>query len=90
MCWGKGLRQEHNKSEKQAPLREPDLLIILTGGSFAYTRPDSVKVIPLACLKDWVRCLCFNQELQRIVRRADSRFYFQEFKNFANRDILKQ
>lgn len=48
----KRLIQEHNKSEKQAPLREPDLLIILTGGSFAYTRPDSVKVIPLACLKD--------------------------------------
>lgn len=44
--------QEHNKTEKQVPLREPDLLIILTGGSVAYTRPDGVKVIPLACLKD--------------------------------------
>ena len=48
----KRLVQEHNKTEKQVPLREPDLLIILTGGSMAYTRPDGVKVIPLACLKD--------------------------------------
>ena len=48
----KRLVQEANKSERQVPLREPDLLIILTGGSMAYTRPDGVKVIPLACLKD--------------------------------------
>lgn len=48
----KRLIQEVNKTEKQVPLREPDLLIILTGGSMAYTRPDGVKVIPLACLKD--------------------------------------
>lgn len=47
----KRIVQEHNKTEKQVPLREPDLLIILTGGSVAYTRPDGVKVIPLACLK---------------------------------------
>ena len=25
---------------------------LLTGGSMAYTRPDGVKIIPLACLKD--------------------------------------
>lgn len=48
----KRLIQEHNKEEKQVPLREPDLLIVLTGGSMAYTRPDGVKVIPLACLKN--------------------------------------
>lgn len=48
----KQLVQNHNKTEKQLPLREPDLLIILTGGHLAYTRPDGVKVIPLACLKD--------------------------------------
>ena len=46
------LIQEHNKTEKQVPLREPDLMIVMTGGSMAYTRPDGVKVIPLACLKD--------------------------------------
>ena len=48
----KRIVQEHNKTEKQVPLREPDLLIILTGGCMAYTRPNGVKVIPLACLKD--------------------------------------
>lgn len=48
----KRLIQEYNKVEKQVPLREPDLLIVLTGGRMAYTRPDGVKVIPLATLKD--------------------------------------
>lgn len=48
----KRLIQEYNKKEKQVPLREPDLLIILTGGNMAYTRSDGVKIIPLACLKD--------------------------------------
>lgn len=48
----KRLIQEYNKEEKQVPLRKPDLLIVMTGGSMAYTRPDGVKVIPLACLKD--------------------------------------
>lgn len=43
---------EHNETEKQVPLREPDLLIILTGGQMAYTRDDGVKVIPIGCLKD--------------------------------------
>jgi len=48
----KKLISEYNKTEKQVPLREPDLLIVLTGGELAYTRKDGVKVIPLACLKD--------------------------------------
>lgn len=42
---------EHNKTEKQMPIREPDLKIILTGGQYVYTRKDGVHVIPLACLK---------------------------------------
>ncbi len=46
------LIREYNKAEKQVPLREPDLLIVMTGGSMAYARPDGVKVIPLACLRD--------------------------------------
>ncbi len=46
------LVQEYNKKEKQVPLREPDLLIVITGGSMAYTRDDGVKVIPIACLKN--------------------------------------
>lgn len=45
------LVREYNKKEKQVPLREPDLLIILTGGKMAYTRNDGVKIIPLAVLK---------------------------------------
>lgn len=48
----KHLIQERNKTEKQVPLREPDLMIVMTGGKMAYSRPDGVKVIPLACLKD--------------------------------------
>ena len=48
----KRLIQERNKTEKQVPLWEPDLLIVMTGGKMAYSRPDGVKVIPLACLKD--------------------------------------
>lgn len=48
----KRLIQEKNKTETQIPLREPDLMIIITGGKMAYTRADGVKVIPLACLKN--------------------------------------
>ena len=48
----KRLVQEHNMTEKQIKLREPDLLMVITGGEMAYTRPDGVKIIPLACLKD--------------------------------------
>lgn len=48
----KRLIREKNKSEKQIRLREPDLLIVLTGGELAYTREDGVKVIPIGCLKD--------------------------------------
>lgn len=43
---------EHNMKERQIKLREPDLMMVITGGDMAYTRPDGVKVIPLACLKD--------------------------------------
>lgn len=46
------LVQDHNKTEKLIKLREPDLLVVITGGEMAYTRIDGVKVIPLACLKD--------------------------------------
>ena len=28
------LIQEHNRTEKQMPIREPDLLIVLTGGMY--------------------------------------------------------
>lgn len=48
----RNLVREHNKKEKQVPLREPDLLIVITGGNMAYTREDGVKIIPIACLKN--------------------------------------
>ena len=48
----KGLIKLHNEREKQVQLREPDLLLVITGGPIAYSRPDGVKVVPLGCLKD--------------------------------------
>ncbi len=48
----KELVRMYNETEKQVPLREPDLLIVITGGNMAYTRSDGVKVIPLGCLRD--------------------------------------
>ena len=48
----KKLVKEYNEREKQILLREPDLLIVITGGPIAYTRADGVHVIPLGCLKD--------------------------------------
>ena len=42
---------EYNRTETQCPLRPPDVLMILTGGEFAYTREDGVHVIPLSALK---------------------------------------
>lgn len=47
----KRLVAEYNKTEKQCPLREPDLLMVITGGEMAYTRDDGVHVIPIGCLK---------------------------------------
>lgn len=46
------LVREYNKKEKQMPLKEPELLLVITGGNMAYTREDGVKVIPIACLKE--------------------------------------
>ncbi len=48
----KSLVQKYNETSEQIKLREPDLLIVITGGEIAYTRNDGVKVVPLACLKD--------------------------------------
>lgn len=47
----KRLVKVHNDTEKQIKLREPDLLIVITGGEMAYTRKDGVKIIPLASLR---------------------------------------
>ncbi len=48
----KALIKKYNEKEQQVTLREPDLLIIITGGNMAYTREDGVKIIPIACLKN--------------------------------------
>lgn len=47
----KDLIVEANKEDNKN-IREPDLLMVITGGSVAYTREDNVKVIPIGCLKD--------------------------------------
>ena len=46
------LIQEHNNTEKQVPLRMPNLKIVLTGTEYGYRRDDGVLVIPIGCLKD--------------------------------------
>lgn len=47
----KKLIQQANE-DNNAKLREPDLLIVITGGELAYTRDDGVKIIPIGVLKD--------------------------------------
>lgn len=47
----KKLIQKTN-TEKQGGLKEPVLLIIITGGEMAYTRNDGVKIIPIGTLKN--------------------------------------
>ena len=37
--------------EKNNEVENPSFLAVLTGGKYAYTRPDGVKVIPIGCLK---------------------------------------
>ena len=44
------LIRKANGNHSQAPLREPDLMIILTGGKYAYRRPDGIYVIPIGVL----------------------------------------
>ncbi|MCI6584395.1 MAG: DUF4143 domain-containing protein [Mobiluncus porci] len=44
------LVRKANTEAKKGLIREPDLLIVLTGGRFAYTRKDGVHVIPIGCL----------------------------------------
>lgn len=46
------LIREHKSDSPQNPLRDPDLLLVLTGGNMAYSRPDGVKVVPIGCLRD--------------------------------------
>ena len=45
------LVRKYNETEKQCPLREPDLLMVITGGKMSYTRGDGVHVVPISALK---------------------------------------
>lgn len=45
------LIRKHNETEEQCPLAEPDLLMVITGGEFGYTRDDGVHVVPVSALK---------------------------------------
>ena len=47
-----GLVRKYNKKETQVPLREPDLLMVITGGEMAYSREDGVKIVPIGTLRD--------------------------------------
>ena len=48
----KELIRKRNKQETQTPLREPDLLMVVTGGEIGYTREDGVKVVPIGTLRN--------------------------------------
>ena len=48
----KQLIKKYNEKETQVPLREPDLLMVITGGEMAYTREDGVKIIPIGTLRN--------------------------------------
>ena len=45
------LVRKYNETEKQCPLAEPDLLMVITGGTLGYTREDGVHVVPVSALK---------------------------------------
>ena len=48
----KRLILEKNQQQNQTSIKEPDLLMVITGGEMAYTRDDGVKVVPIGCLRD--------------------------------------
>ena len=45
------LIRKHNETEKQCPLAEPNLLMVITGGEMGYTRSDGVHILPVSALK---------------------------------------
>ncbi len=46
------LIKDKRKSKTDVNIPEPSFLAIVTGGKFAYTREDGIKVIPIGCLKN--------------------------------------
>lgn len=51
LCRLKELIQETNAA-KHMNIREPDLMMVITGGEMAYARPDGVLIVPVGTLKD--------------------------------------
>ncbi|MCV2231291.1 DUF4143 domain-containing protein [Acholeplasma manati] len=45
------LIRKANETRSAHKLKEPDLLVIITGGEIAYTREDGIKIVPIGCLK---------------------------------------
>jgi hypothetical protein len=45
------LIRKANETRSSHKLKEPDLLMIITGGEVAYTREDGIKIVPIGCLK---------------------------------------
>jgi predicted AAA+ superfamily ATPase len=45
------LIRKHNAVES-IKIKEPDLLIVITGGEIAYRRKDKIYIIPIGCLKE--------------------------------------
>ena len=41
----------HSQTEKQCPLAEPDLWMVITGGETGYTNEKGVHIIPVSALK---------------------------------------
>ncbi len=52
LCEIERLINEYNKTEKQVPLRLPDLKLVITATEYGYKREDGVYVIPIGCLKN--------------------------------------
>lgn len=52
LCEIENLIKKYNETEKQCPLRLPNLKMVITATQFGYARKDGVLVIPIGCLKD--------------------------------------
>ena len=52
LCELQSLIHDANKKEKGTKIQEPEFLMVITGGEFAYQRKDGVYVIPIGCLKN--------------------------------------
>ncbi len=52
LCKLRDLIRKHNQEKGATFLREPEFLMVLTGGEMAYTREDGVRIVPIGCLRD--------------------------------------